>query len=334
MRLATARDGSLPVVRRFLGRVEARLAAQLALGVAGPVVEVVGREGDAVKAGDVLVRLDEGLIRPRIDAARAEIRRLEVETRLARSERGRAANLAEPVVTAAERERFETRVGVLEAQLGTARAQLKALEAELERHRLLAPWDGIVQGRLVDPGTWVQPGQVAMALLGTEPPEILVDVSADVASAAVVGARLTVLGEPTGEAEIAGVVPALDTTTRTMRLRLKPLFESAWLIPGRQVDIEIRAEERAEGAVLVPRDALKRGPASTRLWVAEDDAAGGLKPRLVTVDVLGTNDVDALVKAEGLVPGVRVVTEGNERLRPGQAIKPLEAAVPDAGGGR
>lgn len=337
--MVPAAAGQLVVSQRFQGRVEAFLSAPIAPGVAGTVLAVAGREGDAVKQGDLLVSLDEGLIGPRIEAAQAEARRLEAELRQARSERNRAAALSAPIVTEAERERFETRVGVVDAQLKAARANIRTLEAERERHRIAAPFDGVIQSRFVDPGAWVNAGQVVLQLMGAGAPEVFVDIPAELGVGMLVGQRLKVLSDPPGEAEVAGAVRALDPVTRTMQLRLKPLAENAWLIPGRQVEVEVTVTRTGDGAVVLPRDALKRGPASTRVYLVADKPGpdGGFATTIAVVEVLGANENDALVRGDGLVVGTKVVTRGNERLRPGQAVMPLvddSSKTKDVGGSR
>ncbi len=322
--VAVAEGGELRGETTWLGRVEASMLATIAAGVAGTVVTVGPREGDTVEAGETLVTLDTSVIAPRIAAARAESRRVSAELRLARAELARARTLKAPVVTAAEKERFESRVAMLEAQLRLAGAQADALVAEEARHTLTAPWRGVVSKRLADPGAWVNPGTPVLELIGRDAPEVFVDVPAEVATAVAPGDLLTVRSEPPTTARLEGIVPAVNPTTRTSTLRLAPTEPSAWLIPGRTVDVVVPSSEGAEGAVIVPRDALRRGPVSTRLLVIAESSeaadAPGLAVETLTVDVLATSGEKALVRHAELSPGARVVVRGNERLRPGQRV--------------
>jgi len=334
--LATARDGGLAVSQRFLGRCEAAEAATIAPGVSGTVLSVIGHEGDHVKAGEVIVTLDETLIAPRIDVANAEVRRINAERRLAKSELDRAKKLAPPVVTEAELERIASRVSVLDAQQGAARANLATLEAERSRHRIVAPFDAVVRIRHVDPGTWVNAGAPLLDLVGVGTAEVFVDVPPELATRLKVGDRLTVLSDPPVEAEVKGVVAALDATTRAATVRLQPVEARAWLMPGRTVEVEFHINDEAADAVVVSRDALKRGPVSTRVYLVEEGPDGPATPpfkvNLVDVTVIATGDDEALVRGIGLRAGSRLVAEGNERLRPGQMVTVTPRAAPKADG--
>jgi membrane fusion protein (multidrug efflux system) len=332
--VVAAESGALRGEASWLGRVEAAARATIAPGVAGTIVSLPPREGDAVEAGETLLTLDTAIIEPRVAAAKAEMRRVTAELRLARAELARARTLKAPVVTAAEKERFESRVAMLEAQLRLASAQADALAAEAARHTLVAPWPGVVARRLADPGAWVNPGTPVLELLGREAPEVFVEVPADVAAGLSPGDTLSVRSDPPTPAVIAGIVPAVDTTTRTMTLRLVPNEARPWLIPGRTVDVVVPSVQRAEGAVIVPRDALRRGPVSTRVLVitegSESSAAPGLAVDTLTVEVLGTAGDKALIRHETLAAGARVVVRGNERLRPGQRVSIAPAPKADA----
>jgi hypothetical protein len=80
-------------------------------------------------------------------------------------------------------------------------------------------------------------------------------------------------------------------------------------------------------AVIVPRDALVLGAIDTRVVVVVDGVAES-----IAVDVLASTADEAIVVGEGLSVGAVVVTRGNERLRPGQSVRPIESAL-DPGGG-
>jgi multidrug efflux pump subunit AcrA (membrane-fusion protein) len=114
-------------------------------------------------------------------------------------------------------------------------------------------------------------------------------------------------------------VPALDTESRTVRLRLTPDDSPLWLLPGAAVDVVITVERSEEGALVVPRDALVYGIAKTQVVKSVDGMAAP-----VEVDVLARGRDEVLVAAEELAAGDTVVTRGNERVFPGQPLIVLE----------
>ncbi|MCX4242662.1 efflux RND transporter periplasmic adaptor subunit [Paraliomyxa miuraensis] len=321
--VATARGGGLDDRWVFLGEVEAMRRAELAAGADGEVLEVAVRVGDRVKEGDGLLRVDGSLAKARLAAAKASRTETTQELEQARRDRERAESLGASIVPEAEIERDVTRATTLE----TRRARLSAAEREakvqLGRHRVFAPFDGVIAARWVDPGDWVSPGSRVLDLVDDETVEIIVDGSAELVQRIEPGAEATVQrGDQQVPAEIVGVVRALDPITRTAKIRLIPRERVPWLLPGASVDVGFSIH-RDEPGVVVPRDALVYGAVGVRVIEVQADAATPIE-----VEVIATADELALVRGEGLAEGDVVVVKGNERLRPGQPVAIVEPEPP------
>ncbi|MCA9711148.1 MAG: efflux RND transporter periplasmic adaptor subunit, partial [Myxococcales bacterium] len=317
--VAAARGGGLDDRWVFLGEVEAMRRAELAAEADGEVLDVRVRVGDRVGAGDLLLRVDSSLAKARLAAARASRTETTQELEQARRDRQRAESLGAQVIPEAEIERDVTRATTLE----TRRVRLSAAEREakvqLGRHRLEAPFAGVISARRVDPGDWVGLGTRVLDLVDDQTVEILVEGSAELVERIERGAVATVQrGEQQVEAEIVGVVRALDPITRTATVRLLPREPQPWLLPGASVDVAFTIH-RDEPGVVVPRDALVHGAVGVRVVRVQDGTATP-----VPVTVVATADADALVQGEGLAPGDAVVVRGNERLRPGQPVVLVE----------
>jgi multidrug efflux pump subunit AcrA (membrane-fusion protein) len=131
-------------------------------------------------------------------------------------------------------------------------------------------------------------------------------------------------------AEVRGIVPSLDPSTRTIRVRLSPTEPRPWLMPGAPVDVAFPvtidtaqvSDAQAGSAVIVPRDALVLGAVDVRVLEVVD---GSAKP--IQVEVLARAGDRAVVRAPGLRAGAMLVTRGNERLRPGQSVRILEPST-------
>lgn len=293
--------------------------AELAAEADGEVLEVAVRVGDRVEAGDLLLRVDSSLAKARLAAARASRTETAQELEQARRDRQRAESLGAQVIPEAEIERDVTRATTLE----TRRVRLSAAEREakvqLGRHRVRAPFDGVIASRRVDPGDWVGPGSPVLDLVDDRTVEIIVEGSAELVQRIQPGAVAMVQrGEEQIEAEIVGVVRALDPITRTAKVRLVPRELAPWLLPGASVDVSF-AIHRDDPGVVVPRDALVYGAVGVRVVRVHDDAAAP-----VPVEVIATADGNALVSGKGLAAGDEVVVRGNERLRPGQPVQRVE----------
>jgi membrane fusion protein, multidrug efflux system len=355
--VATAEAGELVDQWVFVGEVRSLRSAELAVGAAGEIISLAVREGDRVVAGELLVEIDQRRASAQLSAAVSSRRESERELVQARREAERAAKLGASIISSEEIEQQQVRAETLEARKRRLAAEIRAAKAQLSEYQLLAPFDGVIAARYADLGQWLDPGETVIELVAVDAVEILVEVRPELAPHVRVGDKVTVT--PAGglravsdavqrvEAEVTGVVPSLDKTTRTFKIRLTPIVadpagpSSIWLLPGAPVQVAFpvtfattsvvssEAGSASVSAVLVPRDALVLGAVDTRVVVVVDGAA---KPVLVEVRAMA-NDM-ALITGEGLTPGSVVVTRGNERLRPGQRVRVIDAGPqPGAGEG-
>lgn len=316
---APVESGALEIEHVFLGQAEAKNTVLLAAPVAGIVDRVTPRVGDRMESGETAVALDESLIRPRIAAARAEVDRVDADLAQAKREQARVAKLSYPVASEAEQEKFRARVQSLTAQVASAKANLRLLSAEAERHTVQAPFNGVVRTRLIEPGAWVNPGTPLLELVSSEHLEIVVDVTPAILSRLNRDEKASIRKDGQEiSATLVGLVPALEEKTRTARVRLLPDERPRWLLAGRSVEVVFKLTQAAEGPV-VPRDALVRGPGGVRIIEALDG-----KARSIPVTIVAMNGEKAMIKGD-LETGAQVVIRGNERLRPDQ---PLQIAPP------
>jgi RND family efflux transporter MFP subunit len=314
------RSGSIEAKWSFLGDVSALQHARLAAGASGEVRRVLVRVGDKVEQGDLLVEVDPSLAAARVRAASASKQAGSAQLERARRDAERLSVAGPDIAAQAEIEQANSE----RKRAGAERGRLKAAEAEaraqLGRHRVKAPFDGIVAKRHVDPGDWVDPGVEVIELIDDREVEVLASVPPEVAHFLSVGDKATLEHKgKTTSATIRGIVLALDAESRTVRLRLVPDEPAAWLLPGAAVEVILTIERTEPGALVVPRDALVYGIANLRVVKSVD---GKAEP--VPVEILARGRDEVLVRAEGLAAGDVVVTRGNERVFPGQPLIVLE----------
>ncbi len=314
------RDGSIEAQWSFLGDVSALQHARLAAGASGEVRRVLVRVGDRVKQGDMLVEIDPSLASARVRAASASKQAGAAQLERAQRDAERLSTAGPDIAAAAEIEQATS-----ERKRATAeRGRLKAAEAEaraaLGRHRVKAPFEGVVANRRVDPGDWVDPGVEVIELIDDRDVEVLASIPPEVARFLSVGDKASFsLGPETTSATIRGIVRALDAESRTVRLRLAPDETTTWLLPGAAVDVLLTVQRSEPGALVVPRDALVYGIAGLKVVKSVD---GKAEP--VPVEVVARGREEVLVRAEGLAAGDTVLTRGNERVFPGQPLIVLE----------
>lgn len=321
VRLGKARTGAITVEHPLLGQVRSTLHAQLAAGEPGEVQEVTVREGDRVKKGDLLVRIDTSLARARMRAAAAQRRQVGEQREQAERDAERLGQAGKQLVAEQEIEQAQSSEAQLLAREAELSANVQEARAILSRLRVVAPFDGQVKARSVDPGDWVSQGAPVLELVANDSVEILADAPAELTGHIEEGRTATLRrGDQEVPAVVRGVVRALDRTTRTARIRLEPTGEAPWLLPGSTAQVVFAIEHSTDdGAVIVPRDALVLGAVDTRVVRAVDGQA-----RPVKVRVLARSEDEALVTGEALSAEDAVVVRGNERLRPGQPLQVVE----------
>jgi RND family efflux transporter MFP subunit len=316
----TVATGSIQAEWSFLGDVTALQQARLAAGASGEVRRVLVRVGDRVKQGDLLVEIDPSLAAARVRAAEASRTAGDAELERAKRDAERLNAAGPDIAAGAEIEQAESEKKRAVAERKRREAAAAEARAELGRHRVRAPFDGVVAMRAVDPGDWVDPGIQVVELVDDRGVEVLASVPPEVSRYLRVGdkAALRYRGDEV-PATIEGIVPALDTESRTVRLRLTPDETSVWLLPGAAVEVILTVERTEPDSLVVPRDALVYGIAKTQVVKSVDGKAAP-----VPVEVLARGREQVLVRSDELGAGDSVVTRGNERVFPGQPLVVLE----------
>lgn len=269
--------------------VEARRRVVLAPVAPGPLRVLSCDEGDAVRAGAPLARVDDDLARAAVETARRQIARLDAEGEASRAllpgletvlahwrreaERDRRL-AAEGTVPTAQAEGSSLRrteaelrlaelrgkLAVQEAAAAAARAELAAAERRLADHRLVAPFDGVVVRVRGEIGQMVAPGQALVELEDRSAFVLAAALPATDGDRVRPGQRLVAAG-PAGplETRVARIDPALDGR-RLLRIEAPLSAEAAaGLATGRVLAGRLELD-RLEGVLLMPRRALAWAP--------------------------------------------------------------------------
>ncbi len=319
VRVAEIRGGSVDAEWSLLGEVRALQRARLAAGASGEVREVRVRVGDRVKKGELLVEIDPSLATARVRAAQASKQAGAAELERARRDAERLTGAGPDIAAAAEIEQATSERKRAVAERGRLDASEAEARAQLGRHRVRAPFDGVVSRRMVDLGDWVDPGVEVLELVDDSEVEVLVSAPSELAPYLARDdiALLRHRGESL-PATIQGVVNALDDESRTVRVRLVPTETpetAVWLLPGAAVDVLLRVARSEPGAVVIPRDAIVYGIADRHVVKVSEGTA-----LIVPIEVIAKGRDELLVRGDSLAEGDQLVTRGNERVFPGQAL--------------
>jgi membrane fusion protein (multidrug efflux system) len=295
-------ERTITVVGTFVPVARVAVAAQ----EEGVVTAVRVREGDRVRAGEVVVELDDRELLAELAEARANREEADAALR-------RAQSLHDTGLASAQ----ELDAAVARQRIGAARVE--ALETRLSFTRIVSPVAGVVTARLVEVGDLASPRGPLLELASGQGLLLRVPVSElDVVRLrAGDTARISVDALP--ELEVVGrierIYPAADAVSRQVTVELK-VEETP---PGVRYGFLARAHlvlERLPDALLVPEAVLQRGAQGEPfVWVVDQHTA---QTRQVTV---GHRFEGKVVVSAGLAEGELVVTEGIARLSEGASVE-------------
>ncbi|UCF37101.1 MAG: efflux RND transporter periplasmic adaptor subunit [Acidobacteriota bacterium] len=309
------------------------------------VSELNVEEGDAVREGQQLLKLDEREIRNEFEQARIAldqaslaVKQAEVKAELSRSSYDRAASLFEQKLTS--REEFDqvelaSRTDALaldnaQQQMEAARARLEAARIQLEYTSILSPISGVLTQRLIDVGDRVN---VNEALFGIQefPPlwaRIYVPEKSlpQLRLGQVASLKLETYPERQFHGRIKMISPTVDATSGTVKVTIELSQPPSILRPGMFGTVHI-ATETHQDAVVVPKKAILRERDQNFVFIVQPDNKV-LRQEVRT----GFSEENWVEIVEGLDSDVTIVTVGVETLSDGYlvAVQAYEGATPDS----
>lgn len=325
-KVTTATAETAPITREvnLTGTVTSPDVARVSTAVGGQVTEVHIDSGDRVAKGEPLVSLDRELAELELQRERAAVAEAEAELADARRRLEEARRLAaEENIPTSELRSREAEVRIQEAALERLQAEAAHQEERVGRHRIDAPFDGVVSTKLTAAGEWIDPGTavvelVAMAGLRLDfpaPQAYYPRIDTDTP----VTVSLEALGNRAIDGFVGATIPVSDPEARTFTVRVHPEPDDLAITPGMSARATLRLATGREG-VVVPRDALIRYPdGRVTVWTVEDDGdQATVRERHVETGLSFDGRVEI---RSGLEAGARVVTRGNEALEAGQDVR-------------
>jgi RND family efflux transporter MFP subunit len=229
----------------------------------------------------------------------------------------------------------ESAVASAQQQLVVDRAELQKDQSMLDYAQIIAPFDGVVTQRFADTGAMVAAGtsseKQALPVLELAQNDVLrleIPVPESVVPSIREGDSVQVhVGAMNRdfEGKVVRFSRQLDESTRTMITEIDVPNGNLTLVPGMYADVKIRLQHR-QNVLCVPIVAIMRGEGKP--WVLAVDAANRLKKREIAVGVEDARRAEVL---SGLREGEFVVAANQAEFKPGQLVKPKQAALADGG---
>jgi membrane fusion protein (multidrug efflux system) len=298
------------------GTVLAEQQVDIKAEIAGRITLIGFREGHPVRAGQILIRLEDAELKARSQQAEARLL-------LARTSEERARqDFKAQAVSQGEYDRVS-------AELKSARAEAALARAQWEKTFLRAPFAGSAGLREVDLGAFVQPGVRLTTVQNLKSLRVDFSVPEGLARAIRPGmtVRFTAASAPdTLSATVYAVESRIDPDTRLLRVRARCENQDARVLPGSFARVELPA--RADSSLWIPTQAVVQSARGSQVWTVQGGQA------VLKVFRPGTRDAQSVEAVSGLSPGDTVLTSGLLQLRPGAPVIPVVAASDTSGAAR
>lgn len=279
-------------------------------------------EGMKVKGGQVLAQLRTDTLTIQLNSADASHREAETRYQQAQKDLERIKTLfAKKLVTQKEYDDAVTQEAALANRLALLESELLQVRDQLKKTRVVAPFDGWVIKEFTEVGQWIQAGGPIVELVDLSRVQVEVPLPERYVGEIKVGASVTAnfdgLRGFEAKGRVFSVVAQADRNSRTFPIKIE-LPNTDLAIKSGLVSRVILQVGAPYAALVVPKDALVLRGGSEFVFVMKDGSVS-------QVPVVTVNHVNSDAEINGqLEPGMIVVIEGNERLRPGQPVRVLE----------
>ncbi len=328
---ALARRADVPVYFEGVGTTRPLNTVTVRPQVEGRLIGIDFKEGQDVRRGDVLARIDPTTYQAQLDQAIAKKAQDEALLANARLDLERYGKLAE--TNSVARQQLDTQkstVAQYEAQVKLDQAAIDNARAVLQYTTIRAPNDGRTGIRLVDEGNIVRASDTAgivvitqlqpIAVLFTLPQQQLADVNRAFGRGPL---SVDAFGADNRTVVDRGVLQVIDNqvdpTTGTVRLKAEFPNATYQLWPGQFVNVRLLVNTLPQ-VVIAPTAAVQRGPNGTFVFVVQPDSTVAVRPVTVAMQ-----DENQAVVSRGLEAGERIVTSGFARLTAGTRVNATDA---------
>jgi membrane fusion protein, multidrug efflux system len=332
--IATTAKRDLPIYLTGLGAVQASYTVGIRSQVDGKLEEVLFTEGQQVKKGDLLARIDPRLYQAALDQAKARKMQDEAQLVSAVKDLNRSKTLVDKSFqTQQVVDQQQAKVDQLIASISADVAAIETAQTQLDYTAITAPSDGRMGVRMIDPGNIVHASDSAAiaTLTLTKPTAVLFTLSArslnDVRDAMARGpVEVTAFSQDNvralGRGTLLLIDNIVDQASATMRLKAMFANDDGQLWPGDFVNARLLLEVR-RGVVTIPSVAIQRGPDGIFTWVVPPTGVAEIR-KIAS----GPTSGDQTIIASGLQEGERVVVDGQYKLRQNSPVTINAPAAP------
>jgi RND family efflux transporter MFP subunit len=320
----TVRSSPLSSGPAITGSIQPERRADLRAEVQAIVLEVLKENGDAVRRGDLLVRLDSTSIRDSLASAEAANRAASQAYEQSGRQLERMKTLRTSGMTSAQAlEDAEIRRNTTQSELEASKARMVQARQQMQRTEVRAPFDGVVSDRKVSAGDTAQIGKELLKVMDPASMRFEALVSADHVGELKAGQAVHFRVHGYGDQEFTGRVrrvnPAANATTRQVEVLVDFVGEKQPKLAGLYAEGRVQAESRL--SLTIPASAVVRDGDSTLAWRLRDSK---LQKVPLQVSERDPRSGDYVLKG-GLAEGDQVLRHPSAMLKDNQ---PVQASAP------
>lgn len=322
----------------YSAQVTPETSLDLAFSTDGYVVEIATRDGvggkprliqpgDAVKAGEVLARIDDSQYQDRVTTAQANLDAAKAALLKGSEDWARAQALnATQSITGPDYDSAQQEFTTAQASVSGAQAQLDEAHIKLGETALVVPQAAVINKRLVEIGTLVRPGSVAFELANTNTVEVVFGIPDLVLTRVKIGSPLGVrvasMPDRVFQGTVTQIAPAADQRTRVFEVSISVDNSDGDLREGMVASLDLATNDQTGNIIMVPLDSIVRatdgGFAVYTTIKSGDETTVKLTP-VVTGEVVGNK----VIVTSGLGSGDEIVVAGTAQVSDGQSVSIL-----------
>jgi membrane fusion protein (multidrug efflux system) len=289
-----------------LGSLVAKERVDLVSEVSGRVIDIRFKEGEFVRRGTVLVKLND-------DELQTQLKRAQYQYGLLKEKLERQKILLNK--DAVSREDFDQ----VQTEYNVLSQDIEQLKSKIDKCEVKAPFDGMLGFRNVSLGAYLVPNSKITTLVDIKNLVIEFSIPEKYATKKLIGsiAKFTVQGSTKEySARVYAIDPELDVKTRSIMFRAAYTNSDGLLRPGMSAKVSL-ATGQSSSSIYVPNEALISDISGKLIWIIREGKAKSI------IVKTGVRTIDKIEILDGINQGDSIITTGLMQVRPGSPVKPV-----------